>query len=102
VPTAVLGVLIVSSVVLLAVAGVVMISPAYRKLRGAVGQEAFLLDASVSLPGACSRRHLICVKLRVINNSDMVLTQPGVRSTVNSYKSIMYTADQVHPRGEKG
>lgn len=45
---------------------------------------------------------LICVKLRVINNSDMVLTTPGVRSTVNSYKSIIYTADQVHPRGEKG
>jgi hypothetical protein len=45
---------------------------------------------------------LLCVKLRVINDSDMVLTPPGVRSTVNSYKSIMYTADQVHPRGEKG
>jgi hypothetical protein len=42
------------------------------------------------------------VKLRVINDSDMVLTTPGVRSTVNSYKSIIYTADQVHPRGEKG
>jgi hypothetical protein len=45
---------------------------------------------------------LLCVKLRVINDSDMVLTTPGVRSTVNSYKSIIYTADQVHPRGEKG
>jgi hypothetical protein len=57
---------------------------------------------SVSLPGGCTKRHLICVKLRVINNSNMVLTMPGVRSTVNSYKSIIYTADQVHPRGEKG
>ena len=56
---------------------------------------------SVSLPGGCTRQHLT-VKLRVINNSNMVLTTPGVRSTVNSYKSIIYTADQVHPRGEKG
>jgi hypothetical protein len=39
------------------------------------------------------------VKLRVINDSDMVLTRPGVRSTVNSYKSIIDTVDQVHPRG---
>jgi hypothetical protein len=45
---------------------------------------------------------LLCVKLRVINDSDMVLTPPGVRSTVNSYKSIIDTVDQVHPRGEKG
>jgi hypothetical protein len=41
-------------------------------------------------------------QLRVIKGPDVVLTTPVIRSTVDSYKSIIYTVDQVHPRGEKG
>jgi hypothetical protein len=40
--------------------------------------------------------------LRVINGPDLVLTAPGIGSTVYRYKSIIYTVDQVHPRGRKG
>ena len=41
-------------------------------------------------------------QLRVVKSPDVVLTAPGIGSTVDSYKSIIYTVDQVHPRGEKG
>jgi hypothetical protein len=40
--------------------------------------------------------------LRVIKGPEIVLTTPGTRSTVDSYRSSIYTADQVYPRGEKG
>jgi hypothetical protein len=40
--------------------------------------------------------------LRVIKGSDMVLTKPGKGSSVNRYKSIIYTVDQVHRWGEGG
>jgi hypothetical protein len=40
--------------------------------------------------------------LRVITAPDMVLTTAGTGSTVDSYRSIIYTVDEVHPRGEKG
>jgi hypothetical protein len=41
--------------------------------------------------------------LRVIKGSDMVLTVPGTSSIVDSYESIIYTVDQVHPSGgERG
>jgi hypothetical protein len=32
----------------------------------------------------------------------MVLTMPGTGSTVDSYRSIIYTVDQVHPMGGEG
>jgi hypothetical protein len=40
--------------------------------------------------------------LRVIKGSDMVLTKPGKGSSVNRYKSIIYTVDEVHPMGGRG
>jgi hypothetical protein len=40
--------------------------------------------------------------LRVITVPDMVLTTAGTGSNVDSYRSIIYTVDRVHPRGEKG
>ena len=40
--------------------------------------------------------------LRVIKGPEMVLTTPGTGSNVDSYRSIIYTNDQVYPRGEKG
>ena len=41
--------------------------------------------------------------LRVIKGPDMVLTRPSTSSTVDSYESIIYTVDQVHPSGgERG
>jgi hypothetical protein len=39
-------------------------------------------------------------QLRVIKDPDMVLTMPGAGSTVDSYKSIIYTVDQVHQMGK--
>ena len=40
--------------------------------------------------------------LRVIKGPDMVLTMPDTGSTVDSYRSVIYTVDQVYPRREKG
>ncbi len=40
--------------------------------------------------------------LRVIKGADMVLTTPGTGSNVDSYRSVIYTVDQVYPRREKG
>jgi hypothetical protein len=42
------------------------------------------------------------MSLRVITGPDMVLTMPGTGSTVDSYISIIYTVDQVHPMGGEG
>ena len=38
--------------------------------------------------------------LRVIKGSDMVLTIPSISSSVDSYRSIIYTVDQVRPVGK--
>jgi hypothetical protein len=38
--------------------------------------------------------------LRVIKGPDMVLTMPGTGSSVDSYRSIIYTSNQVRPGGK--
>ena len=40
--------------------------------------------------------------LRVIKGPDMVLTMPGTGSTVDSYRSVIHTVDQVYPSGGEG
>jgi hypothetical protein len=38
--------------------------------------------------------------LRVVKGPDMVLTLPDMGSSVNSYRGITYTVDQVYPMGK--
>jgi hypothetical protein len=59
------------------------------------------MHRSQELVGQCLYVSVLHGQLRVIKGPDVVLTTPGIGSIVNSYKSIIYTVDQVHPRGEK-
>ena len=54
------------------------------------------------LVGQLQHRPVLHGPLSVIKSLDVVLTVPGIASTVDRHKSIIHTVDQVHPRGRRG